>query len=456
MGIFRHLLVLAWICMVPLGCGAKTASTPVRDGRARPPVGSVVAKYFAFQLAVYHAREPITKPRDVARSFLQGKPLSLVNARVNAPDAPSVALSTPAIQSYAPPDESLLEHFARGLSDEDKQLLLAARAVTVLDFSGPGEQALPSYRLGLELVSELAAQASGFPWDEESRQVFTLAEWKKRLDDWQEAGPDLVHHVAIHAYRNGELVRVVTLGMGKFALPDLVVTNVAASDAQSMSSVINLTCQTLLERRGLDRPGALSLSIDAVRHTGARARYSSDLLPNAERHAELELFLAIPEQGDANNRLMEIGFSGASGRQEQHDELVSKLFGASDEITAVEHDEELLEASRRARDKLLTFRDRYQAGVPEGERLLVKAPFQTPDGGNEWMWVEVVRWKGNVISGILQNDPFYVRGIRSGSRVEVQSESIFDYTLDKSDGSSEGNETGRIIERREKAADPER
>ncbi len=63
------------------------------------------------------------------------------------------------------------------------------------------------------------------------------------------------------------------------------------------------------------------------------------------------------------------------------------------------------------------------------KRLLVKAPFATRAGGNEWMWVEVVRWEGNRISGILENDSYQVEGLKAGARVEVDEASLFDYTL---------------------------
>jgi len=65
------------------------------------------------------------------------------------------------------------------------------------------------------------------------------------------------------------------------------------------------------------------------------------------------------------------------------------------------------------------------------------------------MWVEVVRWQGRTIRGILQNDPFEVPDLKSGARVEVKEGSLFDYILEKKDGTKEGNETGRLIERQQ-------
>ena len=447
-------VILTVVLFFVLALGAACANQPTPKAAkdsGNVPHGSVVAETFAFQLAIYHLEKPNQNVADIARTFLTDKPLTLRStpARGEKVGSPSVTVGSPEIASYAPPSPDLLEYFARGLSDAEKAALSGAREVTVLDFAGPGTAAPVTYRLGLELVAEVVSKVRGFPWDEETREAFSADEWQKRLRGWEEGRPDIVQHVTIHAYRHGELIRLVTLGMKKFALPDLAVTEVSSSDSVAIGNVVNLACQTLLERQRLDQPGKLDVSIDGIRHRDARVRYSTNVLPSAERRATLELFLSRPEQGDADNRLLELGFSGPGGIQERHAELIARIFGASDAIAMVEHDEELLAASERARKKALSFRDRYQAGVPEGEQLLVKAPFKTPDGENEWMWVEVVSWKGNVISGILQNQPFNVPTLKSGSRVEVRADEIFDYTLTRRDGSHEGNETGRIMERRQ-------
>jgi uncharacterized protein YegJ (DUF2314 family) len=92
--------------------------------------------------------------------------------------------------------------------------------------------------------------------------------------------------------------------------------------------------------------------------------------------------------------------------------------------------------------------DRFAKGSPFGEQLMVKAPFATADGGNEWMWVEVVGWQGNSIDGVLTNDAFDIPKLKAGARVEVQADQIFDYLLTKRDGTHEGTETQPLLEAR--------
>ena len=79
--------------------------------------------------------------------------------------------------------------------------------------------------------------------------------------------------------------------------------------------------------------------------------------------------------------------------------------------------------------------------------MLLKAPFETSSGGNEWMWVEVSSWKGGAIDGLLGNEPAEVPGLHAGATVRVNEKDIFDYIFYKADGSTEGNETGREIEK---------
>ena len=119
-------------------------------------------------------------------------------------------------------------------------------------------------------------------------------------------------------------------------------------------------------------------------------------------------------------------------------------------LTYVKHDEEILAARDAARAKLPQLRDNFNDGFAPGEFMFVKAPFTTTDGGNEWMWVEVIEWKGDRIRGLLQNDPFHVPELRAGAEVVVAMGDVFDYILQRADGTSEGNETGRLMQKYER------
>ena len=61
------------------------------------------------------------------------------------------------------------------------------------------------------------------------------------------------------------------------------------------------------------------------------------------------------------------------------------------------------------------------------------------------MWVEVVRWEGSEVRGILRNQPELVHVGPSGSQVVGSENDIFDYILSLSDGGMEGNTTGPLL-----------
>lgn len=63
--------------------------------------------------------------------------------------------------------------------------------------------------------------------------------------------------------------------------------------------------------------------------------------------------------------------------------------------------------------------------------------------------LSLTKWEGSSIEGILQNDPFNIPELKAGARATVNQSDIFDYILNKPDGTSEGNETGKIIEQQE-------
>jgi uncharacterized protein YegJ (DUF2314 family) len=427
----------------------RDSGPPVMPGKP-VPAGELRGGQFSFELAVYYLPRPKTDPKAALARLVRGHPIALRPGSVGTPRLePLMWMENEPSAKYPPPDEEMMEYASKGLTDAQKSALGASQSVSVMVFAGPGERVAVTYRHALELIGELAAATGGLAWDDETRQVFSREAWAARLEGWHEGLPDVSKHTVIHSYRHGELMRMVTLGMAKFALPDVAVNQVASSDQPAFANVLNLACQTLHERPVLPRAGQLTLAIDDVKHPGARTWATERILDGGERRAAVQLAVGEPEEGDARNPLIEIVFPGpAAELQIRQTALVQRLWGGKDAITYVDHDDEVLAASLRAKQALMKQKSRYLKALPEGERLLVKAPFRTRKGSNEWMWVEVVRWQGHTIRGILQNDPFEVPNLKSGAKVEVKDDSLFDYILEKKDGTQEGNETGRIMEER--------
>jgi uncharacterized protein YegJ (DUF2314 family) len=435
---------------------ATAAAVDQTSTEAGPPVpsGDLHARVFHFAIAVFFTPGPSSKvdAEALVRRTVQGKGIAV---HTSLPDPPTddlqVTVQHPSLTEYPPPSAENLQYFARGLSDAEERSLLDAKAVTVLLFSGPPGAAVSTYRLAVEIGAALAKATGGLIYDDETRLSYDETSWRATVDEWEPEVPNVAQNTIIHMYRDGELFRLVTLGMAKFALPDISVNQVSSHDASPMGTLINLACQTLVERGTIDQPGALAVRIGSIRNAKARSKFGEDLARGATKKASLHVALAEAREGDADNRLMEIVFFGPAGKlQEEHNATLSTLFGSQDDVVGVKADDrEIQAASARAKVAVMKYKPVFRRGAPELERLTVKGPFKTSNDGVEWMWVEVLRWEGKTIHGVLQNDPYDVPELKAGARVDVSEDSIFDYIYRGADGGVEGNETSALIEARQ-------
>ena len=79
--------------------------------------------------------------------------------------------------------------------------------------------------------------------------------------------------------------------------------------------------------------------------------------------------------------------------------------GAEETVAYVKHNGELSEASARATRHLPELKKAFRVGLPPGEFIELKAPFEVPEGGNEYMWVEVTEWdEDGTFSGTIQSE----------------------------------------------------
>jgi uncharacterized protein YegJ (DUF2314 family) len=432
------------------------ASKAVPD--APVPAGSPQVGPVHFQFAIYYAKPPATDPLAALRGALS-KP-GAGPRQLTAMPTPATATepvvyanwnTTTVLQDYRAPSMELLQRFGRGLSREQAEALQKADRALILDFAHPAQQSTAAMLKALRLTLQVARDTGGLLWDEETREVFTPDEWqKRRIDSWAGNVPDMSQQTIIHAYRSDSLVRAITLGMSKFGLPDVVVSDFSWSSNRPMGHLVNMFAQAMAEGATLARAGQYDLDLRALQHAAARDPMLASLKPNAAAVARLSLVNGKWENGDPRNRLYEIRFDRYAGpdRYAQQTAMLTAAFGADeDSVTRLKHNDELLTASKAANAQLPRLRDVFAKGLQPGEYILVKAPFTTRDGGNEWMWVEVAKWNGDTIEGLLKNEPVDVPNLRGGQMVKVSQAKVFDYMRRHPDGREEGNETTKIIMR---------
>jgi len=351
-------------------------------------------------------------------------------------------------KEYAPPSMENLRYSGGGVSPQEAQALQKSQEAFILQFAHPKENVWIALRTANLLVEEIARETRGLVWDEETRKVFSPDAWyENRLKSWAGDVPDISSQIIVETYKKDELVRAITLGMKKAGLPDVVMDALPWASEHQVGNLINVFCQSMVEGAVFEKSGKFNLDLRAIKNSQVRDAQSKSVKGNYVGVAHLSLKPGVWEEGDPKNRLIQLTADRYVGNDvpAKQDRMLGCFFGWEDKVTPVQHNEELLEESRKERAKLPWLQKDFNAGLRPGEFIQVKVPFKTPDGGNEWMWVEITSWKGNLIRGILENDPFNVPELHAGQIVEVWQGDVFDYLRQYPDKRREGNTTGEII-----------
>ncbi len=358
-------------------------------------------------------------------------------------------------EKYAAPSVDSILTFGHDITQQQAQQLQKSQKAFILRFGHPRNDVWSALHVADSLAEDLARTTGGMVWDNETREMFSPDAWHKaRLEPWVDAAavPDISREIVLHIYRHGGFDRAISLGMTKMGLPDVVVTGFPTSSSSAVGNLINLYAQSLAEGAALDRSGLFLLDLNSIKNSSARTWPS--LKSNATGIAYLTVKRGTREDGDPGNQLIELSADRYPGNDlhQKQDRMLDCFFGWEDSIARISHTDELLDASRSALANLPKLREAFNAGLKPGEYIQVKARFGTPGGGNEWMWVEVINWKGRNITGILSNEPADIPYLHSGQQLEVHEEDLFDYIHEFPDGKKEGNTTGQILRRAEEAA----
>lgn len=457
-------LSLAGLMIVTLSAGISCQPSSPQSGSVSPvtersaviPIstGSVMSDHISFQLCVVYLPKPKSDPLPELDALLNDKFIAVQRVEVIV-DVPtkrlmSAQLETDPKKNFLLPDPEYLKKFGKGLTDKQAEDVQNSEAVLILEFGHPKEDVLDGLRDAQTIVQTLARSSEGLIWDDATRELYAPDEWeRRRFEGWDGRIPNVARQTTIHAYQTDKSVRAITLGMSKFGVPDLVVEEFSWSNQRNIGHVLNLLGQAFVEGTEISQPGQFDLDMHRLKNSEAREAQITKLKSNATGVLQLSLQRGAPEEGDPDNRLIEITFDRGNGPDvhARQTDVLSRGFGADDEVQSIQHDDAIKAASEQARKKLPSLRGQFKKGLAPGEYLLVKAPFKRPSGGNEWMWVEVSRWQGKKITGLLQNDPFDIPDLKAGQAVEVSESDVFDYIRVFADGHQEGNETAKLIQK---------
>ncbi|MBO6549911.1 MAG: DUF2314 domain-containing protein [Rhizobiales bacterium] len=411
-----------------------------------------------YQFAIFslggHKQQSLEQVKATIKAELkEAKIVAKFSKKIEKPEILLDLIHQDGLKKYRPQNLRELKYFGRGLTGEEANKLQKSKEVLVVTFLVPKKYGMKFHLETLNFMASLAKNCSCVLWDETTRETYSLSAWKqRRLTYWENNLPIARFHFTVHYYKSGNkgLARAISLGMGKFGLPDIVINDMAISSGKSMVSLLNVIAQAFVENNKIASDGSMLLQVDEMVHKQEKEILFSGLKKNRKQKVLIKLRpLKKRDAGDPNNLILEVKFDHVKGKnlQEKQEQLVSDVFGSEDKVSLVKHNQAIKVASQKARAKLPQLKrevlNKFRS--TGGGYLLLKGPFKTPNGGNEWMWVEVMQWKGREISGFLKNEPRLIPNLKVGAKVTIKEGEVFDYIRVRADGTSDGNETGKLI-----------
>lgn len=448
----RWLFLLVGLVLAPLAFAGKTGSEPPTPAARLFPRAQLRAPEIYWSVLLFHPSPPAKDVVASARKLLAEKYPQLNPPVVAGKSRTEAVVERARDEDLDPIDEDMLRYLARTLSPEERKSLMKARQATMLSFRVPFEQRHEALLAATRFAQQVASEHGAFLWDAETREYFSPKSWKElRLDGWSGGVPFVPAHIVLHVYREGEALRLISLGMAKFGLPDLVVEKVPQSLSQEMGRLVNGVAQLLAEGMVLSAEGTMDVDLAKLKDARLKEQLESRTQKGALRRAKLQALEAQRDQGDPENPLLELGFPGSGDLHARYVAALDALFGKRpDNITPVAPGDPELEAvARKARARLVELRPRVEQGMHPPEELLLKAGFRTDNGNLEFMWFEVTSWQAGSWRGTLANEPENVSRLRMGSPVSVSEPEVVDYLYLSPAGVREGGESSRILMRRQ-------
>jgi len=89
---------------------------------------------------------------------------------------------------------------------------------------------------------------------------------------------------------------------------------------------------------------------------------------------------------------------------------------------------------------------RFIEGLPLGYSLFVTIELTDTIGNVEISFVQVTRWEGKQITGILATATQHVIGYKMGQKLKIDENRVIDWTITSPDGTEEGNFVGKFLD----------
>ena len=436
----KLIFILLCTLLIP---NAYSESTEVKDVKGIKIVFNNLTIYGCPDLPETILKELDEFAKDQSISFMNFKDIK------SKPTEKILAYTWSNLKESPTPDNDSLIYFSRGVTSEHLAQINKGKRVLMCSLIIPETEWGKEYKKFNELISKLAAKNDLFIYDIDSRLFYNHLEWERlRANSWQEDVPLASDSIKLHAYRTGNngLIRIVSIGMERYGLPNLVVEEIQNS-TRSLGNLINVIAQLMLEGETV-KNNAFIINMDKIKHKTMRKQNLDTAYDNRKKTVEIILNNAKRDDGDPEGRLLSIDGNPHISKDpvRRLHVIASQVFGWKDDIVYVPHDDpRILAASQKAKAFAIEFiKTRFKNKLEVNEQVMIKSKF-TEGEHDEYMWISVTDWKDNTIFGRLANTPHHISNLNSGDKVTIEEADIYDYIWKKDSGQRLGNETGKLI-----------
>ena len=353
---------------------------------------------------------------------------------------------------FAVPDQPFIDAYGQGVDRTEE--LFESQAVILVWFSSPRQHALTTWTTAHMAFANAAKSANGWVEDLDTQTLYGQATWAAK----QPGGPLTDWFVVENSEASaaGE-VRMVTRGLRRFGGRELVMVHVPTDSAGDAARVLNAVASSL---HGAADSGMLEQAADdgcawSIEVNTGEARGNACLADTPAIAGDPEPpLVAVLFKGQI--------FSDASLGGPPEAQVAGAASVASPAPTGTpapagievpaarlppaDPPRSLAEAQDAMRSRLSSaVRAALGAGLASGEAIAVSVPFPASDGGREYLWVDLQRWDGSVLGGVVITQPSKARSVSKGQTVTFDQAEVFDYVWKHADGTREGNTTAPFL-----------
>jgi hypothetical protein len=347
----RNALVLCFMLLAVNGCKSKSEGdkakptptptttktpTPTDPGKVEPKptdaapakaaAKSAVADKVAFEMSIYFTPKARAEPDKVLATLVKKFPgLNLVAKVSKDMKLPAVTTKVPSIGKYAPPSPEALKRAGRGLDADKIKGVQKSKGAFIMRFFTEGKDAARLYTAALMLVTQVAQQTGGLLWDEETQELFAPDVWALRIRAAKQVPLNILPHIIVRETSAGGTTRLVTRGMAKLGLPDLVVDAVPTALVPQARAFAQLMAQTVAEGGMVDAQGALAIDASALKNQVAKAKLA--IGADGTGKASVSIGPGKSQRGDPRNRLWQVRFEGTATPAENQAALFKQVLG---------------------------------------------------------------------------------------------------------------------------------